>query len=77
MGKAVVNDAQVLITTQQMVERRLNGGNFKNASKFHFRGHPRAVRIWDESYLPRRSSHHRALRLGIPLRAARQAHIQA
>jgi hypothetical protein len=52
MGGASADEARVLITTQQMVERRINGGDFKDASDFHFNGHPRRVRLWDESYLP-------------------------
>lgn len=52
LGKALPDDAQVLITTQQMVEKRLNCGAFVDQPLFHFKGEPRAVRIWDESYLP-------------------------
>lgn len=52
LGKAPVDRAQVLITTQQMIEKRINAGSFANATMFHYRGRPRAVRIWDESYLP-------------------------
>jgi hypothetical protein len=52
LGKARADQAQVLITTQQMVERRLCGGDFKATSEFYFLGRPRAVRIWDETFLP-------------------------
>ena len=52
MGRAAVNDAQVLITTQQMIESRLKAGDFKDAIDFHYRGQPRACRLWDESFLP-------------------------
>jgi hypothetical protein len=52
MGRASADEARVLITTQQMVERRINGGDFKDASDFHFNGHPRRVRLWDESFQP-------------------------
>jgi hypothetical protein len=52
LGKAPVNAAQVLITTQQRIEKQLNNGAFNDASGFFYRGKPRAVRIWDESYLP-------------------------
>lgn len=50
---AVPEQAQVLITTQQMIERRLRrGGNFTDLSAFHYAGRPRAVRVWDEAWLP-------------------------
>lgn len=52
LGKASPDNAQVLITTQRMIEKRLNAGPFSSASLFHYEGTPRAVRIWDESYLP-------------------------
>lgn len=52
LGAAPTNEAQVLITTQQRIEKQLNSGSFGDASGFHYRGKPRAVRIWDESYLP-------------------------
>jgi len=52
LGKAEPNRAQVLIITQQMIEKRLNCGRFSDAGQFFYDGSPRAVRIWDESYLP-------------------------
>lgn len=52
LGPTNPNDAQVLITTQQRIEKRLNSGSFATASGFFYRGKPRSVRIWDESYLP-------------------------
>jgi hypothetical protein len=52
LGHAAPNDAQVLITTQQRIEKSLNGRSFNEASGFFYRGKPRAVRVWDESYLP-------------------------
>ncbi|MCA1806746.1 MAG: hypothetical protein LC687_02620, partial [Actinobacteria bacterium] len=46
-------EARVLITTQQMIERRCHGGRcFRDVSAFHHRGQPRQVRIWDEAFLP-------------------------
>ena len=46
-------EARVLITTQQMIERRCHGGrHFRDVSAFHHRGQPRQVRIWDEAFLP-------------------------
>lgn len=44
-----VDHAQVLLTTQQMVERRTQKGSFAAARAFHFQGSPRAVRVWDEA----------------------------
>ena len=47
--------AQVMITTQQMVERRLSARevpSFEAVSDFHYRGQPRQVRVWDETWLP-------------------------
>ena len=53
LGKVPINEAHVLITTQQNVEKRLNLGAFGNAKQFFYQGRARAVRIWAESYLPR------------------------
>jgi len=52
LGRAEVNDARVVITTQQMVERRLAERTFAKAGLFPYRGQPRAVRVWDEAFLP-------------------------
>jgi hypothetical protein len=52
MGKGKVDEARVLITTQQMVEKRLAERTYKDAGLFPFQGEPRAVRIWDEAFLP-------------------------
>lgn len=52
LGRAEMDDARVVITTQQMVEKRLRGRQFSTADLFTFRGEPRAVRIWDEAFLP-------------------------
>lgn len=58
-GNANASEARILITTQQMVEKRLtpfgiagNTSNLADANLFHYQGNPRAVRIWDESFLP-------------------------
>lgn len=52
-GAANTDRARVLFTTQQMVDSRLKDGKkFKDLGVFHYRGKPRAVRIWDESMLP-------------------------
>lgn len=52
LGKAEPQQAQVLFTTQQMVERRLNSGRFEDCEAFYYRAEPRAVRVWDETWLP-------------------------
>ncbi|QZP08177.1 hypothetical protein [Caenibius sp. WL] len=50
--KSQHNDARIMFTTQQMIERRTRGKAFADASEFHFEGQPRTLRIWDESFLP-------------------------
>lgn len=52
-------NAQILITTQQMVERRCgpsvahpDGQPFAATTEFHYQGHPRRIRVWDEAWLP-------------------------
>ena len=45
-------EAQVLITTQQRIERMTEGRSFADAAAFHYRGRPRQVRAWDEAFLP-------------------------
>ena len=44
--------AQVLITTQQRVERAVQGKPFGAISSLHFQGRARTVRVWDEAWLP-------------------------
>jgi hypothetical protein len=45
--------AQVLITTHQLVERRLrNTKHFDALDEFHYEGRLRTVRVWDEAWLP-------------------------
>ncbi len=44
--------ARVMFTTQQMIERRTRNCTFAEAKEFHFEGRPRALRIWDESFIP-------------------------
>lgn len=47
------NEARILFTTHQMVEARCrNSNSFEAVSAFHYGGHPRMVRIWDEAMLP-------------------------
>lgn len=52
LGKAEGNSAQVFITTQQRLEKVLSGGDFSSTSCFFYRDKPRAVRVWDETFLP-------------------------
>ena len=47
-----LDEAPILFTTQQMIASRVRGKLFKDASEFHFRGQPRALRVWDESLIP-------------------------
>lgn len=51
-GKDEADKARVLFTTQQMINSRCDGKSFSEVSEFHFRGKPRAVRVWDEAMLP-------------------------
>ena len=44
--------AQVLVTTQQRMERTIDGQTFAGAEAFFFEGRPRQVRVWDEAWLP-------------------------
>jgi hypothetical protein len=52
LGTAEMDAARVVITTQQMVERRLAERDFNDSGLFPFLGKPRAVRVWDEAFLP-------------------------
>jgi hypothetical protein len=45
-------NAQVLVTTQQRLERATEGRSFAGASAFYYQGKPRDVRCWDEAWLP-------------------------
>lgn len=52
MGLSDPDVAPVLFTTHEKLRRWTAGRSFADAVKFHYRGRPRALRIWDESYLP-------------------------
>jgi hypothetical protein len=43
-------DAQVLLTTQQMVASRTERSLFLTTESLFYRGKPRAVRVWDEAF---------------------------
>jgi hypothetical protein len=47
-----LDEAPILFTTQQMIASRVRGKLFSDATEFHFRGQPRALRVWDESLIP-------------------------
>ena len=47
-----IASAQVLIVTQQRIEKTIGDGSFEGAHAFWYRGRPRQVRIWDEAWLP-------------------------
>jgi hypothetical protein len=44
--------ARLLITTQQRIELLTEGRSFAAAEAFHYRGHARDIRVWDETWLP-------------------------
>lgn len=46
------NQAQVLITTQQMLAKRCAGVSFSRCRDFQYLGEPRRVRVWDETLEP-------------------------
>jgi hypothetical protein len=52
LGSVAPRRARVLLTTQQMLERRLKGKRLVDAAEFHYKGVPRQLRLWDESILP-------------------------
>lgn len=52
LGCGSPHRARVVFTTHSMVERRCESRPFAEVAAFHYRGHPRAVRIWDEAILP-------------------------
>ena len=47
-----VPEAQVLIITQQKAELETKRQAFTAVSMFHYQGAPRAIRVWDEAWLP-------------------------
>ncbi|RED45011.1 type III restriction/modification enzyme restriction subunit [Aestuariispira insulae] len=52
LGSDDRDQARILFTTQQMIESRCQGEQFKHVSAFHYQGQARDVRIWDEAILP-------------------------
>ena len=49
LGHAEVSKALVLITTKEQIRRRSQGVNMDDQCLFHFKGKPRAIKVWDES----------------------------
>jgi hypothetical protein len=52
LGCGRVNEARVLFTTQQRLERRGAKQSFAEMSDLYFHGRPRQIRVWDEAILP-------------------------
>ncbi len=53
VGREAAGVAPVLFTTHSMAHRRLPGTrSFEDAEFFYYKGKPRALRVWDESFLP-------------------------
>jgi len=52
LGCADPTTAQLLITTQQRIERNADGKDFADVAAFRFNGTVRQVRVWDEAWLP-------------------------
>lgn len=46
------NEAQILFTTQQMMDSRLKDKMFSEGNEFYYKGKPRQIRVWDESFMP-------------------------
>lgn len=72
--------ARIMFTTQQMIERRTRDCTFAEAEEFHFEGGPRALRIWDESFIPAEHLVIKAdelARLPLALRRKAPAHAEA
>lgn len=54
LGNEHKQQARVMFTTQQMLEKKCRGSSFEPCDFFHWNGRPRQVRIWDEAILPAR-----------------------
>lgn len=50
LGQENIDKAQILLTTQAMVHYRLKYKTWEEARPFFYRGKPRPLRIWDESF---------------------------
>jgi len=57
LGCSKPNEARILFTTQQMLERRINESDtrtFTELTDFHYHNKPRQIRVWDEAIMPSR-----------------------
>lgn len=54
LGGSDPNACRILVTTQQMIDKRCDGRSFEAQPAFHYNGNPRQIRVWDESILPGR-----------------------
>ena len=53
LGHHDANEARVLFTTQEHLQKRLKSlGSFAKVDSLYFRGKPRQVKAWDETILP-------------------------
>ncbi len=50
MGSREAGSAKVIFTTHAMIRSRTSDRSFEAASKFHYLGKPRTLRIWDEGF---------------------------
>lgn len=53
LGQARISEAPILLTTHAMIESRLSAKAWADAREFFYRGHPRLLRVWDESVFVR------------------------
>lgn len=51
LGKARIDEAQVLITTKAQIHLHAKDGPFRSATGFYYMGTPRPVRWWDEGLI--------------------------
>ncbi len=49
-GQDRASEAVVLFTTKAQIKIRCNGRNFNSVSSLYYRGKPRAIKVWDESF---------------------------
>lgn len=52
LGRPDHEHAQVLITTHKRMEMELDGQEFWSATRLHYKGDVRRLRVWDEAWLP-------------------------
>jgi hypothetical protein len=51
-GQSDHDQAPILFTTHEMLRIRCQGRSFADTSCYHFHGRPRALRVWDEAFMP-------------------------